>query len=314
MVASGRRKANDEFRRGQTIALWFETLRPRQWVKNLFVFLPLVFAKYLDESGRVLDAFLAFVSFSAASGAVYVLNDLRDLEADRRHPTKKQRPLASGRLAQRDAKWLLGGVVILALGLGLLVDVLSGGRFFTLVVLGYLLLNVAYSGGLKRVAYVDVACIAAGFLLRVSGGAMAVSVHPTGWLLTSTALLAGYLGLGKRAHELKLLGDRAAEHRPVLAQYRPLHVSWAMAVLGSITVVGYIVYTTTAHTRAFFRTDRLVWTVPFAAYGLFRFWQLVVDDRRQDSPTDAMLRDAPFLVNIVLWGLSIVVVIYGFSR
>jgi len=314
MAAPGYGNADNEQGQESIVFLWFETMRPRQWVKNLFVFLPLVFAKYLDQPGQVLDALLAFVSFSAASGAVYVLNDLRDLEADRCHPTKRRRPLASGRLGRREAMWLFGGGVMVAAAFGGTVDVLSGGRFFTLVVFGYLFLNVVYSGWLKRVAYLDVACIAAGFLLRVTGGAVAVSVHPSGWLLTSTALLAAYLGLGKRAHELKVLGDRAAEHRPVLSQYRPLHVKWVMVFLGLATLVAYVVYTTAEHTIAFFGTQRLVWTAPFAAYGLFRFWQLVLDGRRQDSPTDAMLRDAAFLVNIALWALSIVIVIYGFPQ
>ncbi len=292
-----------------TALLVLESTRPGQWVKNLFVLAPLVFAKYLDQPWDVARSLLAFIAFCAASGAVYLLNDIKDLEADRLHPDKRHRPLPSGRLSVTAAGWGAALVASLAVGLALAL-----GRDVTAALVGYLVLNLAYSLKLKTIPYLDAASIALGFLLRVLAGAAAVSVTASSWLLACTALLAGYLALGKRAHELTALGDKAAEHRKVLARYRRVHVQWVMTILGLATVAAYAVYTLSDRTRSFFGTDHLVYSSLFVAFGLFRFRALALDGARSVSPTEAMLRDWPFVFNIVTWGASVVGIIYLLPR
>ncbi len=294
--------------RSEALAL-FVGMRPGQWVKNLFVLAPLVFAKYLDHPERVAQALAAFVSFCVASGVVYLINDIRDLEADRLHPIKKNRPLASGRLRVSVAAWAAALAALASVALGALL-----GRLFVLVLAGYYLLNVAYSLELKTLPYLDVAAIAAGFLLRVLAGSAAVSVSPSQWLLACTVLLASYLGLGKRLHELVSLGDQASGHRAVLAYYRKRHLDLVMAVLGLATLLSYVVYTLSEHTRTFFGTDYLVASSVFVAYALHRFRKLALEADRPGSPTEVMLRDRPFLAALALWGVCVLGVIYFLPR
>ena len=289
--------------------LVLESTTPGQWVKNLFVLAPLVFAKYLDHPWDVARSLLAFLAFCAASGAVYLLNDIRDMEADKLHPDKSHRPLPSGRLSVTAAGWAAALIASMAVGLALAL-----GRNVTAALVGYLVLNLAYSLWLKNVPYLDAASIALGFLLRVLAGAAAVSVAASHWLLACTALLAGYLALGKRAHELGTLGDKAAEHRKVLARYRREHVQVVMAVLGLATVAAYAAYTLSDRTRSFFGTDHLVFSSLFVAFGLFRFRALSLDSSRTVSPTEAMLRDWPFVLNILAWAASVVGIIYLLPR
>ncbi len=294
--------------RGGALAL-LVGMRPGQWVKNLFVLAPLVFAKYLSHPERALQALAAFACFCVASGVVYLVNDIRDLEADRLHPVKRHRPLASGRLRVSVAAWAAALAAGASVALGALL-----GRLFVLVLAGYYLLNVAYSLKLKTVPYLDVAAIAAGFLLRVLAGSAAVAVSPSRWLLACTVLLASYLGLGKRLHELVSLGDGAAGHRQVLAHYRRRHLDLVMAVLGAATLASYVAYTLSEHTRAFFGTDYLAASAPFVAYALYRFRKLALEADRPASPTEAMLRDPPFLAALALWGVCVLGVIYFLPR
>jgi 4-hydroxybenzoate polyprenyltransferase len=283
-----------------------DTARPRQWVKNVFVAAPLVFAKRLADVDLLARAGLAAAVFCALSTAVYFWNDLVDLEKDRVHPVKSRRPIASGRLSPNAARvWSL-----VFAGGGLTVGYVVLGLDYALAAGGYLLLNVAYSLFLKRVVYLDVVSIAGGFLLRVVAGGAAVHVHVSPFLFVCTGLLATYLGFGKRAHELAAAGDRAHVQRAVLRAYHPglLRVAlWATAIL---TLGAYVMYTLSPHTRAFFGTDRMVLTTPFAAFGLVRFGQLVSRADQHDSPTDLMLRDWPFVANVVAWGAVILALIY----
>jgi 4-hydroxybenzoate polyprenyltransferase len=283
-----------------------ETARPRQWVKNIFVAAPLIFAKRLADVDLLARAGLAAAVFCALSTAVYFWNDLVDLEKDRVHPVKSRRPIASGRLSPNAARiWSL-----VFAGGGLTVGALILGLDYALAAGGYLVLNVAYSLFLKRVVYLDVLSIAGGFLLRVVAGGAAVHVHVSPFLFICTGLLATYLGFGKRAHELAAAGDRAHAQRAVLRAYDPslLRIAlWATAIL---TLGAYVMYTLSPHTRAFFGTDRMVLTTPFAAFGLVRFGQLVSRADQHDSPTDLMLRDWPFVANVVAWGAVILALIY----
>jgi 4-hydroxybenzoate polyprenyltransferase len=283
-----------------------EACRPRQWVKNSFVAAPLVFAKQLDDVHTALRALAAVALFCGLSSAIYLWNDIVDVDKDRAHPTKHTRPIASGRLSIADARIASATLATGALAASLLID-----WRFTACVLAYIGNNVAYSLVLKRVVYVDVLSIAAGFLLRVLGGAFAISVEASPYLLLCTGLLACYLGLGKRAHELATAGERAHLQRPVLRGYRRGVLRLALYASGIATLASYVLYTQAEHTVRFFGTTRLIYSAPCAAFGLWRFYRLV-QSPRGDSPTEEMLKDAPFMVNLMAWATAITFIIYYF--
>jgi 4-hydroxybenzoate polyprenyltransferase len=281
-----------------------QTCRPRQWVKNLFVAAPLVFSKHLGDSRELLRALAAVGLFCALSSAVYLWNDIIDRDKDRAHPLKRNRPIASGRLSVGTARIAAATLGAGSLALAWLLD-----SRFAVCVGAYLLNNVAYSLRLKRIVYLDVLSIAAGFLLRVVGGAYAIAVWASPYLLACTALLACYLGLGKRAHELATAGERASHQRPVLRAYRPDVLKVALYLTALATLVSYILYSRAEHTVNFFGTTRMLWTAPFPGFGLLRFYTLV-QSPRGDSPTEEMLKDVPFMLNLVAWAATITVIIY----
>ncbi len=281
------------------------TARPRQWVKNLFVGAPLVFARHLGDGVALTRAAAAVAAFCALSSAVYFWNDVIDVEKDRAHPQKRNRPIAAGLLSIPLAR-AIAGVLALA---GLLGALLLS-RPFAACALVYLAQNVAYSLWLKRIVYVDVLTIAAGFLLRTLGGALAISVEASPYLLVCTGLVATFLGLGKRLHELRQAGADAAAQRPTLAAYRADVLTGALWATGVATLAAYVAYTRAPHTLAFFGTGRMIFTAPFVAFGLLRFAGILRDDRRGDSPTDAMLHDVPFMLNLLLFAGCAVGVIY----
>jgi decaprenyl-phosphate phosphoribosyltransferase len=294
---------------GSSVIGLLRTLRPHQWVKNGFVVAPLVFARHLEDPAYLVRTGLAFAAFCALSGAVYAFNDVRDVEADRAHPTKRNRPIASGRLSERAA--LIASVVLAVAGLAVAfaLDVRAG-----VCAAIYLGQNLAYSIRLKHVAFIDVTLIAIGFLLRVLAGAFAIDVPPSTWLLICTGLVALCFALGKRAHELAAAersGRVVGETRAALAGYRLPIVRIAMLVLGAATAVAYVLYTRDAHTVAFFGTDRLVWSAPFPALGIARFLMLALWRPGPHSPTEAMLRDPWFLLILAAWAGVVVTILYG---
>jgi len=279
-------------------------MRPRQWVKQLFVLAPLVFAKELFAIEPVARSVAGFFAFSLLASAVYVLNDLVDVEADRAHPIKRSRPIASGEVPEPAARRAFGVLVVLALSLGALL-----AWQFALAAAAYLVLNIAYSLRLKQIAYLDVLCIAAGFELRVVAGSYAAAVPPSIYLLVVTLLLALFLGFGKRMHELVAQGGEV-KTRSVLAHYSRRTLTALLYVTALATTATYAVYTLDPATRATFGTSYLVVTTAFTLFGVLRFLHLVRRDARSDSPTEEMLRDKPFLANLVLWVVAVVVVIY----
>jgi len=284
-----------------------KAVRPHQWVKNLFVAAPLLFAKRIGDVPTDLRAAGAFAAFCLLSSAVYLLNDLVDLEKDRAHPIKRNRPIASGALKPEVAR-----VLAALFAVGALVGALALGWSFAVTAAGYLLLNVAYSLRLKRIAFVDVACISLGFLLRVLAGAFAIGVPASRWLLVCTLLLSSLLGFGKRAHELRISGEGGHKHREVLGDYDPDVLRVLLVVLGVATTAAYAIYTRTQHTNELFGGGHLVFTVPFAAFGVYRFIRIVNRTDRAESPTDSMLHDPPFVVNLVLYAAVVVaIVIYA---
>jgi len=281
------------------------SLRPDQWTKNLLVFAALVFSKHLFEADALLRTLLAFALFCGLSGAVYLVNDLADLPRDRLHPRKRNRPLASGALAVGT-----GRAVALVLGIGCLGLSALLGREFALVAVAYLLLNLAYSLHLKEMVIVDVLAISLGFLLRAVAGAVAIGVRFSDWLLVCTILLAVFLALAKRRHELVSLNDAASAHRPILAEYSPYLLDQMISVVTASCLMAYAFYTLAPETVEKYRTDRLAWTVPFVLYGIFRYLYLVHRKDQGGSPTDILLTDRPLLVDVGLWALSVVIIVY----
>jgi 4-hydroxybenzoate polyprenyltransferase len=285
------------------------TLRPHQWVKNLFVVAPLVFSKNLFETTMALRTLGAVAAFCALSGAVYAFNDVRDAEDDRAHPTKKNRPVASGALSERGALITAALLVVLALGGCFALSWKLG-----VVAAGYASMNLAYSLALKKVPVIDVVIIAAGFLLRVTGGAYAIDVPISEWLLACTGLLAALLGFGKRAHELRQAFEAGRDPRATraaLAGYSMRFLGSVLGLLAVATCAAYAFYTQDARTLAFFGTRELIWTLPFCIIGIGRFLQLTISKTGSSSPTDAILRDWPFLLNLAVWGAVVLFIIYG---
>lgn len=279
------------------------TVRPNQWVKNFFVLAPIVFAKELTSPKLLAEAGAAFAVFCLLAGAVYTLNDIVDAAADRVHPVKRRRPIASGRVPIPVARGMVAGLVLLAFGGAALLPL----PFFIVAAL-YFAQNVAYSFRLKKVAYVDVGCIALGFVLRVLAGGFATHTHVSGYMIACTAVLALFLGFGKRRHELG--SSNATKQRAALGAYSPRALSGALALTGAASVAIYLAYTLDAETERYFNTPWLWITTLHALFGVLRFLQLVAGRPKSESPTQEMLRDVPFVLNFVLWVLEVIAIVY----
>jgi 4-hydroxybenzoate polyprenyltransferase len=289
----------------KTLIALIRSLRPHQWVKNSFVLAPLVFSLNVDEPAMLLRAGLATLAFCLISGAVYLLNDVVDAEADRRHPVKCRRPIAAGLISESFARWACAALVVSALALALSLELWVAG-----VTALYFLSNLAYSFKLKHVAYLDVSIIAFGFILRILAGSFAIDVPLSIYLVSCTFLLSLYLAFGKRLHELAATGTKR-QQRTVLERYRLSHLRVATLSVAVLTILAYTAYTLAPHTQSFFgfEAPRLLATVPFAALGVARFYKLA-SSTRPASPTDQMLRDPLFLANFLAWVLTTLAVVY----
>lgn len=282
------------------MALWRAlaiALRPHQWTKNLLVLAALVFARRFLELPLVLRGLAALALFCAASSAAYLLNDVWDAAADRAHPLKRLRPVASGALPAGLALWVAG-----LLGAAALAGSVPLGWPLLLTVAAYLALQVGYTLALKHVVIIDVLCIAASFVLRAGAGALVIGVEFSHWLLICAAFLALFLALAKRRHELVEVAD-APNHRPSLADYSPQMLDQMIAVVTASTLMAYALYTIDAGTVAKFHTDNLKYTIPFVLYGIFRYLYLVYSQRGGGSPSHHLLTDKPLLCNVFLYAL-----------
>jgi 4-hydroxybenzoate polyprenyltransferase len=281
-----------------------KTMRPRQWSKNVFIFAALVFDKQLLILNSFLRTAVGFVLFCLISSAVYIFNDLADIEADREHPEKRNRPIPSGKLPVGMA-WTAGILlVILSIGAGYLLS-----PMFAAVVTAYFLMNIAYSKWLKHILILDVLILAAGFVLRVVAGVALIHVERfSPWLYVVMTLLALYLGFGKRRAELALLSDDAASHRKVLDGYTiPLLDQYIMIVSGT-TIVAYSFYTFSAPNVP--ANHSMMLTIPFVVYAIFRYLFLVQVKHAGGAPEEILLSDRPFQVGLLLWGLVVLAVFY----
>jgi 4-hydroxybenzoate polyprenyltransferase len=278
-------------------------MRPRQWTKNLAVFAGIIFAGKLAQLSDVWLVGLAFVAFCLVSSALYAFNDVLDAERDRQHPLKCQRPIASGRVSAGTA---LGIAAILGAS-GLLLSVALGMPFLACVV-AYVVIQLAYGLWLKHVHIVDMLAISTGFVLRAVAGAVVISVPVSPWLVLCTGLLALFLAAAKRRHEILLLGEDSASHRPVLSEYSAELLDSFMVTLSAATVTSYALYT-------FFFTGRgpkylMMVTIPFVVYGVLRYQYLVLRREGGGSPEDVLLGDRPIMIDIALWIATAVAVLY----
>ena len=281
-------------------------LRPAQWIKNLVVFAGLLFGKRLFDAAAVVEAVSAFVVFCVLSGVVYLVNDIADRESDRLHPLKARRSIASGALPVAIAA---GAALVLGI-LGLIAAYFIGPAFAA-VAAAYVLLQILYSGPLKHIVIIDVLTIAIGFVLRAAAGAVAVHVQISHWLLVCTILLALFIGLAKRRHEIVLLAGSATSHRPILGEYSAYLLDQMIGVVTASTLIAYVFYTISPETQAKFGTPWLELTIPFPLYGIFRYLYLVHRRDGGGSPADLLLTDRPLLTCVALWALAVVLIIYS---
>ena len=301
--------AAEAFRSHSLLSGLLASLRPSQWTKNLIIFAGVLFGQRLTDVSAVLAAAGAFVIFCLLSGVVYLINDVMDREADRRHPIKKARPIASGALPVPAALTAAGLIAA-----GALVSALALRPEFGLVALLYVVLLGLYSWRLKHVVIIDVLTIAVGFVLRAVAGAVVIPVAVSVWLYLLTILLALFLALAKRRHELVLLADGATGHRRILQEYSPYLLDQMISVVTASTLVAYAIYTVSPETTAKFQTHWLGLTLPFPLYGIFRYLYLVHQKDGGGSPSDLLLTDRPLLICVALWAAVVALIIYGPSQ
>lgn len=285
-------------------------LRPKQWVKNGFVLAPLLFSLKFREADALFSGLAAAALFCLVSSVGYILNDLCDLDNDRAHDLKKHRPLASGAICPGRATIIAVICLLLACLVAEKLPAATGA-----VALGYLALNFAYSFALKHLVVLDVTVLAIGFVLRVLGGAWAVGIdQPTSWLLLCTFLLALLLGFAKRRHELLVLGDAAESHRRVLAKYTPRMLDAFLAACAGACIVCYALYTIMPEAANPYKTDRMLYTVPFVVYGLFRYLYLAYRRREGGDPTATLLTDPGLLATVFLWAATCAALLFAGAR
>jgi 4-hydroxybenzoate polyprenyltransferase len=291
-------------RSGALAGLW-AALRPTHWMKNLLVLAPVLFSENLFNPRALSRGAFAFSLFCLVSSSGYLINDVQDLEQDRRHPLKSRRPLALGRLSVATA--LTAAICLLLAGLS---GALLLGRAFALSLLAYALVTLAYTFLLKRQVILDVFAIAAGFVLRAVAGAVAIEVEMSSWLLICTTLLALFLGFSKRRSELLLLKGEAGSHRQVLDEYNPLFLDMMIGIVTASTVMSYLLYTISEETVRHFQTKNLLLTLPFVLYGIFRYLYLVYHRQRGGDPLETAFNDPATLINLLLWTATVTLILY----
>jgi len=285
----------------------FQSLRPYQWVKNGFVLVPLVFAQRILDYPSLLKSVTAFGVFCLLTGAIYLINDLFDLEADRSHPAKKDRPLAAGLISHRLAKTAAGILFLSSMLLGF-----SLGTGFLLVVVIYVVIQMLYNYRLKDIVILDIFCISSGFFLRMTGGAVAIQVVISNWLIICTILISIFLALAKRRHELILLGETSAtNHRKVLSEYDPYLLDQMIGVIAGSTLLSYMLYCVSPDTIEKFQSDHMIYTFPFVLYGILRYLYLIHKKGYGGAPEKVLFSDLSLLSSVILWGLFCVLIVYG---
>jgi len=288
-----------------TLFQLIRSLRPKQWIKNTFVFAALIFSQHLFNPAYCLKSFIAFSIFCLLSGSVYLINDIMDVDEDRLHPSKKRRPIASGKLKLTTAAITAVIIGACSMAASFYLDLIFG-----IITIVYFVSNIAYSKYLKHIVIIDVMVIALGFVLRAVGGGIIIKVEISPWLIICTTLLALFLGFGKRRHELVTMNEEAPNHRPILSEYSPYFLDQMISVLTASTVVAYALYTMSTEVQAKLHTTHLNLTIPFVLYGIFRYLYLIHQKKSGGNPTSVLFTDKPLLINIVLWMLTVCVILY----
>ena len=277
--------------------------RPKHWIKNIFVFTALIFAgKFLDTKS-ILLAIVTFFLFSFTASSIYILNDIADFEADKKHPIKKNRPIASGKISINFAI-----VICFLLGFSSLIISLIVTPYLTLILIAYYINNLLYSFKFKHVVIVDIMMVAFGFVLRAVGGAFAIGVSISKWFLVITFLLTLFLAIMKRRQEFIVIEDKGGEKRKVLDHYTIAMLDQMANIILPTVIVSYVFYTfNTFHTQYF------IFTIPFVIYGIFRYLYLVHKKDMGESPTEILIKDIPLGLTVILWGILCVILIYFFE-
>jgi len=285
---------------------YLKLLRLVQWIKNMFVFVPLIFSKHLFESTYFIEASLGFIAFSITSSIVYIINDLFDKEADRKHAVKRNRPIASGAISSKNAIITLITLLILLM---LLVSQLQ--LYFGIIILLYFLLNLAYSVILKKVVLLDIFTIAAGFMLRVAAGGYVIDVPISSWLILTTMFLSLFLAVLKRRSELELVdSENKGGTRKVLGEYSLTFLDQIATIASAGVVIFYALYSVSPRTIEIFGTENLIYTSPFVLFGVFRYMYLVMRDKTGEFTTEIILKDVSMLVNALLYTFFIILIVY----
>ena len=285
---------------------YFQLLRVHQWIKNLFVFVPLLFSMHLFEANYFLSSLKAFFVFCLASSYIYIINDIIDLDADAVHPKKKFRPLPSGKIAKHNA-WIVSILILL---------ILVGLTFFTnlnfiYLLIGFILLNIFYSFYFKHIVILDVFSIAAGFSIRVLGGAAIISVPISSWLILTTMFISLFLGVMKRHSELEQISEnQLGSTRKVLAEYSLTFTNQIATVAAAGVIICYALYTVSPRTVSIFGSENLIYTTPFVVFGIFRFMFLEYLNQKGENTTQIMLTDIPMILTVVLYSITTVLIIY----
>lgn len=291
------------------IKSFLNLFRVPQWIKNLFIFVPLIFSKNLFEGELLKVVISGFFLFSITSSVIYVINDLIDIEADRSHPTKKLRPLASGKISPRSAV-----ISILILIVVAAVFVPFFNLFFSVSLLSYFILNILYSFWLKHIVILDVFCIAGGFMLRIIAGAVIINVQISSWLILTTMFISLFLGIMKRHSELVIIeGNLNTATRKVLGQYSINFSDQIATIAAAGVIICYALYTVSARTVTVFGTDKLIYTTPFVVFGIFRYMFLVYINKQGENTTQIMLTDKPMIITVILYFISIIMIVYRHS-
>ena len=286
--------------------IYFNLLRIPQWIKNFFVFVPLVFSQHLFDYNFIRLSLLGFIIFSVISSSVYIINDLIDVNEDKLHPTKKFRPIPSGLIS--NSKALIAAIILAFISFALLAFT---NLHFCITVLLYFTMTFIYSISLKKIVILDVFTIAAGFMLRILGGAFIINVEISSWLVLTTMFISLFLGVMKRRSELTfVVGEENSTTRKVLVHYSTEFTDQMATVTAAGVIICYALYTVSQRTVSIFKTEHLIYTTPFVVFGIFRYMYLVYIGKKGENTSELLLTDLPMIVNILLYIITVIAIIY----
>jgi len=287
--------------------IYFDLLRIPQWIKNFFIFVPLIFSQHLFEQSYVKLSILGFIIFSFVSSSIYIINDLIDINEDKVHPVKKFRPIPAGLISRGKAIVIAAILVLISFSLLPFTNL-----YFGITVFSYFTITIFYSLGLKNIVILDVFTIAAGFILRILGGAFIINVEISSWLMLTTMFISLYLAVMKRRSELKyFIAEDQASTRKVLVHYSPEFIDQMSTVTSAGVIICYALYTVSQRTITVFKTEHLIYTTPFVVFGIFRYMYLVYIGKKGENTTEILLSDLSMIINLFLYILTVITIIYA---